>query len=35
MHHISGTVKHIMIFGSTLVLNDGISKYFFIFLKVH
>ena len=29
-HHISGTVKHIMIFG-THVLNDDISRCWFFF----
>ena len=33
MRHISGTIKHIMIFG-TLLLNDDISRRFlFIVLK--
>ena len=33
-HHISGTVRHLIIIYGTLMLNDDISRHFFHFFKI-
>ena len=34
MCHISGTVKHMIMISGTLLLNDDVSRHFFLFKKI-